>query len=93
MQSCEYKCYIFDEVRKNLLLNSFGRKVNWDEVRAKEIACAIAHNGNRRESYYEGFDGICRFEIVKENDLEFLGRKSDIEVVNMLSVKNLPMAI
>ncbi|MBC7108141.1 MAG: TldD/PmbA family protein [Methanomassiliicoccales archaeon] len=79
-----------DEVRTNLLMNSFGVQVKWEEVRVRLIAYSIASEGGRQEVYYESVDGTGGFEIARDSDLEAIGRKCGEEAVRMLGAKKPP---
>ncbi|MBM4237156.1 MAG: TldD/PmbA family protein, partial [Euryarchaeota archaeon] len=79
-----------EEVRTNLLMNSFGSSVKWEEVRIRLIAHAIASEAGRQEAYYEFVDGTKGFELVKGTDIGAMGRTCGEEAVRMLSAKKPP---
>jgi len=79
-----------DEVKTNLLVNSFGSSLKWEEVRIRMIAFAVASESGHREMYYEVTDGTKGFELVKEKDVNAMGKHAGEEAVKMLTAKKPP---
>ena len=79
-----------DEVKTNLLVNSFGSSLKWEEVRTRLIAFTIASDGGRQEMYFEIADGTKGFELMKKNDVTAMGKLSGEEAVKMLAAKKPP---
>ncbi|MCL2890430.1 MAG: TldD/PmbA family protein [Methanomassiliicoccaceae archaeon] len=79
-----------EDIRKNVLINSAGSDMEWEEVRVRFRAMSIASDGEHMERYYNGPDGTCGFELVKDLDIERLGRETAKEAVLMLKAKRAP---
>jgi len=79
-----------EEINRKLIVNSAGSEMEWEEVRIRFKAMSIASDGERMERYYEGPDGTCGFELVKNLDIESLGRETAKEAVLTLKAKRAP---
>ena len=79
-----------EELRTNLLVNSFGSNLKWEEVRVRLMAFAVASEAGRQEMYYDMLDGTRGFELVKEGDVGAMGRHIGEEAVKMLAAKKPP---
>jgi len=79
-----------EEVKTNALVNSAGSDLNWEEVRTICRAMSIAADGQRMEQYYEGPDSTKGFEVVKDSDLEEIGRTAAREAIATLSADRAP---
>lgn len=73
-----------EEVRENVLLNSFGSEIRWEEVRTRLRAMSIASDGQRLERYYDGPDASAGFETVRGTDIVSLGERTAEEAVRSL---------
>lgn len=79
-----------EEVKTNTLVNSAGSDLTWEEVRTICRAMSIAADGQRMEQYYEGPDSTLGFEVVRDADLEAIGRRSAEEAIATLSAERPP---
>ncbi|MDR0791175.1 MAG: TldD/PmbA family protein [Methanomassiliicoccaceae archaeon] len=79
-----------EEINRNVLINSVGSEIEWEEVRSRFRAMSVASDGSNIERYYNGPDGTCGFELVKNLDIESLGRETAKEAVRTLSAKRAP---
>jgi len=79
-----------DEVNDNILINSVGSEIEWEEVRTRFRVMSVASDGGRMERYYAGPDGTKGFELVKSLDIEELGRSTAREAVLTLKAKRAP---
>lgn len=79
-----------EEIKDNCLVNSAGSDVSWQEVRTLCRAMSIAADGTNMERYYDGPDSTRGFEVVKEADLEGLGRHAAEEAIRTLSAERCP---
>lgn len=79
-----------EEIRTNSLVNSAGADVSWEEVRVLCRAMSIAAEGQRMEQYYDGPDSTRGFEIIKDTDLEGIGRNTAKEAIATLSADRAP---
>ncbi len=79
-----------EEIKTNALVNSAGSDLNWEEVRTICRAMSIAADGQRMEQYYEGPDSTKGFEIVKDSDLEEIGRVAAKEAIATLFAERAP---
>ena len=70
-----------EEIKDNLLVNSAGSDLGWEEVRTLCRAMSVAADGGRMEQYYGGPDSTLGFEVVKDSDLELIGRTTAEEAV------------
>ncbi|MCL1984246.1 MAG: TldD/PmbA family protein, partial [Methanomassiliicoccaceae archaeon] len=79
-----------EEICRNILVNSAGSEIEWEEIRTRFRAMSVASDGDRMERYYDGPDGTCGFELVKNTDIERLGRETAKEAVLTLKAKRAP---
>ena len=79
-----------EEVKENMLVNSAGADLGWEEVRTLCRAMSVAADGGRMEQYYDGPDSTLGFEVVKDADLERIGRTAAEEAVKTLSAERAP---
>ena len=79
-----------EEINRNIIMNSAGSEMEWEEVRTRFRAMSVASDGERMERYYDGPDGTCGFELVKDLDIEGLGRDTAKEAVLTLKAKRAP---
>ncbi len=79
-----------EETKSNILLNSAGTDVSWNEVRTRFRAMSVAADGPRVERYYDGPDGCRGFELVKDTDIEALGRRTAKEALAALKATAAP---
>ncbi|MDD1769344.1 MAG: TldD/PmbA family protein, partial [Methanomassiliicoccales archaeon] len=79
-----------DEVRTNLLVNSFGSSLKWEEVRVRLMAFPVVSGDGHQEMYFEIIDGTKGFELIKEKDVMAMGKYAGEEAVKMLAAKKPP---
>lgn len=79
-----------EEIKTNSLVNSAGSDLSWEEVRTIARASTVASDGQRMEQYYDGPDSTRGFEVVREADLEAIGRRSATEAMVTLSAERPP---
>ncbi|MDO5852717.1 MAG: TldD/PmbA family protein [Thermoplasmata archaeon] len=79
-----------EEIKTNTLVNSAGSDLTWEEVRTICRAMSIAADGQRMEQYYDGPDSTLGFEVVKDADLEAIGRTAANEAIVTLSADRPP---
>ena len=79
-----------EEIKTNALVNSAGSDLSWEEVRTICRAMAVASDGQRMEQYYDGPDSTRGFEIVRDADLEEMGRTVAKEAIATLSADRPP---
>ncbi|MCL1904705.1 MAG: TldD/PmbA family protein [Methanomassiliicoccaceae archaeon] len=79
-----------EEINSNIIINSAGSEIEWEEIRTRFRAMSVSSDGERMERYYDGPDGTCGFELVKNTDIERLGRETAKEAVLTLKAKRAP---
>ncbi len=79
-----------EEIKDNCLVNSVGSDISWQEVRTLCRAMSVASDGQRMERYYDGPDSTLGFEVVRDTDLEGVGRTTAEEAVATLSAERAP---
>lgn len=79
-----------EEVKTNALVNSAGSDMSWEEVRTLCRAMSVAADGQRMERYYDGPDSTLGFEVVRDADLEELGRITASEAIATLKADRAP---
>ncbi len=79
-----------EEIKDNCLVNSVGSDISWQEVRTLCRAMSVASDGQRMERYYDGPDSTLGFEVVRDTDLEEVGRTTAEEAVATLSAERAP---
>jgi TldD protein len=79
-----------EEVRENLLMNSLGSKVSWEEVRLRLKAHSISGRDGRNEMYYYGPDTSFGYEVVKGADPNEIGGECARRAVAALDSKRPP---
>ena len=79
-----------DEVRTNLLVNSFGSSLKWEEVRVRLMAFPVASGDGHQEMFFKIVDGTKGFELIKEKDVMAMGKYAGEEAVKMLAAKKPP---
>ena len=79
-----------EEVKTNALVNSVGSDLSWEEVRTLCRAMSVAADGQRMERYYDGPDSTLGFEVVRDADLEELGRVTAREAIETLKADRAP---
>ena len=79
-----------EDVRNNLLCNSLGDELEWEEVRMRLIGQAISSDGSNTEMYYDGVDGSGGFELIKAVDVNTFGKHIGEEAVKMLQAQKAP---
>lgn len=79
-----------EETNNSILVNSAGSEIEWEEIRTRFRTMSVASDGQRTERYYDGADGTCGFELVKELDIESLGRNTAKEAVLTLRSERAP---
>ena len=79
-----------EEIKENCLINSAGSDLSWQEVRTLCRAMSIASDGNGMERYYDGPDSTRGFEVVRDADLDEIGRKAANEAIRTLSAVRCP---
>ncbi len=79
-----------EEVRNNLLVNSSGSVISWEEVRTRFFAFAVAKEGDRTEMYYDGKGGSAGFELVMDADLPAIGEHVAKEAIATLEAERPP---
>ena len=79
-----------EEVKTNALVNSAGSDMSWEEVRTLCRAMSVAADGQRMERYYDGPDSTLGFEIVRDLDIEELGRTTASEAIATLKADRAP---
>lgn len=82
-----------EETRTNQLANSFGDRLDWEEVRTRLFVESISAEGENTEMYYDGAAGTAGFEVVKSVDIEKLGRNVAEEALKMLHAKKAPSGL
>jgi TldD protein len=82
-----------EETRLNQLANSFGDRLDWEEVRTRLFVESISAEGENTEMYYDGAAGTAGFEVVKGVDIEKLGRNVAEEALKMLQAKKAPSGL
>jgi TldD protein len=82
-----------EETRMNQLANSFGDRLDWEEVRTRVFVESISAEGENTEMYYDGAAGTAGFEVVKAVDIEKLGRTVAEEALKMLQAKKAPSGL
>jgi len=80
-------------VKVTTLVNSMGADLEWEEVRTRVVAMAVANEGDRTEFYYEARDGTKGYELVNGLDLNEMGEKTGREAIAMLSAKKPPSGL
>ncbi len=79
-----------EEVKSNALVNSAGSDMSWEEVRVICRAMSVAADGRRMERYYDGPDSTRGYEVVRDLDLEALGRATAAEAIATLKADRAP---
>ncbi|MFT0898914.1 TldD/PmbA family protein [Candidatus Methanoprimaticola sp. MG2] len=79
-----------EEIKTNALVNSAGSDLSWEEVRTLCRAMSIAADGQRMEQYYDGPDSTKGFEVVRDADLEGIGRGAAREAIVTLGADRAP---
>lgn len=79
-----------EEIKTNALVNSAGSDLSWEEVRTICRAMSVASDGQRMEQYYDGPDSSKGYEVVKDADLEEIGRTAAREAVATLAAERAP---
>lgn len=79
-----------EEIKTNALVNSAGSDLSWEEVRTLCRAMSIAADGQRMEQYYDGPDSTKGFEVVRDADLEEIGRNAAREAIVTLGADRAP---
>ena len=79
-----------EEVKTNALVNSAGSDLSWEEVRTLCRAMSVAADGQRMERYYDGPDSTLGYEVVRDADLEELGRVTAREAIETLKADRAP---
>lgn len=82
-----------EEVRRNSLVNSHGRKLSWEEVRTTIMVQAVASEAGRTEFFYDIRGGGLGYEVVKDTDLESFGREVGKESLKMLAAEKAPSGL
>lgn len=82
-----------EEMKTNIMVNSVGSEIEWDEVRTRFRAMSVACDGGCMERYYDGPDGTAGFELVRELDIEKLGRETADEAVATLKAQRAPSGL
>ena len=82
-----------EEVRQNMLVNSYGRQLSWEEVRTTIMVQAVASEAGRTEFFYDIKGGTTGYEVVKGTDLEAFGREVGKEALNMLRAEKAPSGL
>lgn len=82
-----------EDVRQNILVNSYGRQLSWEEVRTTMYAEAVAAEAGRTEFFYDINEGQKGYELVKGADLEAMGRETGKEAIKMLSAVKAPSGL
>lgn len=82
-------CYS-EEIKDNHIINSAGSDISWQEVRTLARAMSIASDGTSMERYYDGPDSTRGFEIIRDTDLETLGRNTAEQAIASLSAVRCP---
>ncbi len=82
-----------EEIRNNVLVNSHGRNLSWEEVRSSMMVEAVASDMGRTEFFYDIKGGAQGYEVVKETDLETFGREAGKEALKMLSAEKAPSGL
>ncbi len=79
-----------EEIKTNSLVNSAGSDLSWEEVRTICRAMSVASDGQRMEQYYDGPDSSKGFEVVRDADLEAIGRTAAGEAAATLAAERAP---
>ncbi|HUL39807.1 MAG TPA: TldD/PmbA family protein, partial [Methanomassiliicoccales archaeon] len=79
-----------ESVKTNMLANSFGTSLKWEEIRGRLNCMSIASDGSRTEVYYDIVDGSGGFELFKSLDTSKMGHSCAKEAERMLSAKKCP---
>jgi TldD protein len=84
----------YDEgLKRNILVNSMGADLEWEEIRTRVIAMTVASDGDRTEFYWDMYDGAKGYELVNELDLNDIGDKCAKEAIAMLSALKPPSGL
>jgi len=79
-----------EEIKDNVIVNSVGSKIDWQEIRTRFGAMSISSDGPRFERYYDGPSGTAGYELIKNLDIECLGREVAEESVKTLKAVRPP---
>ncbi len=79
-----------EEVKDVCMANSAGSQISWEEVRTLCRAMSVAADGGRMERYYDGPDSTLGFEVVKDADIEEIGRVTAKEAIATLKADRAP---
>ncbi|HSA35487.1 MAG TPA: TldD/PmbA family protein, partial [Methanomassiliicoccales archaeon] len=82
-----------EELRQNMLVNSHGRQLSWEEVRTTIMVQAVASEAGRTEFFYDIRGGGLGYEVVKDTDLESFGREVGKESLKMLTAEKAPSGL
>lgn len=82
-----------EEIKDNVIVNSVGSEIEWDEVRTRFRAMSVASDSGCIERFYDGPDGTAGFELVKTTDIEGLGRNTAQEAVATLKAERAPSGL
>ena len=82
-----------ESVKNSEVVNSLGTMVEWEEVRGRLIAQAIASDSGRTEIFYKIVDGTKGFDMFEATDVEGMGRAAGGEAVKMLTAKKCPSGL
>ncbi|MGD1060450.1 MAG: TldD/PmbA family protein [Methanomassiliicoccales archaeon] len=82
-----------ESVKNNEVVNSLGTSVEWEEVRGRLMAQAIASDAGRTEIFYDITDGTKGFDMFEAIDVEEIGRTTATEAVKMLKAKKCPSGL
>jgi len=74
-----------EEVKKTALVNSLGADLDWEDVRLRMVASAVAADAGRREMYHEFMDGTGGMEVLRKRELNEMGSAAAREAVAMLA--------
>lgn len=84
----------YDEgIKLNMLVNSMGADLEWEEVRTRLVAMTVAAEGGRTEFFYGINDGTKGYELIQNLDLNEAGEKCATEAIAMLSARKPPSGL
>jgi len=75
------------------LVNSFGRELQWNEVRTRFSASSVASEASKLELSVRTKSGTVGYELVKETDPNEFGHRVAEEAVEMLSASKPPSGL
>jgi len=79
-----------EEIKDVCMSNSAGSDISWQEVRTLCRAMSVAAEGQRMERYYDGPDSTLGFEVVRDADIEEIGRVTAKEAIATLAADRAP---